>query len=174
MGCSKDVYDFGKLLLGIISGKCGITDKHDSQTDSWVESAISLINMNKKNTIYQLLDPCMVIEGDFLEEVLAVALIAKACLNYKASKRPSMQYVLKVLENPRFLFEDKSKFTQLSSPQYWNLFGSSRFANGSPSSSRMGSARAHLTGIGKTESPTFLVQNVSYINEIIEVNEDAA
>jgi hypothetical protein len=170
------VYDFGKLLLGIISGKCGITDKHDSQTDSWVELVISLVNVNEKMAMYQLLDPCMVVEGDFLEEVLATALIAKACLNCKASKRPSMQLVLKALENPRLVFEDRSlcKSTPFSSPHCRNLFGSTRLTNDSPGSSRMGSARGHhFLGTGKGKSPGFFIQNASYADEIIEIDEDS-
>lgn len=47
-----------------------------------------------------LVDPFLVVDDEFLEEVWEMALIARSCLNTKLSKHLLIKYVLKALENP--------------------------------------------------------------------------
>jgi len=67
-----------------------------------------------------------------MEEVWAMAIIAKACLNSRPSKRPSMKHVLKALENPHKVVREEnfgeSLAVRSSSHSSWNdvLFGSFR------------------------------------------------
>lgn len=48
----------------------------------------------------KIVDPSLIIDDDLLEEIWAVAIVAKACLNPRPSRRPEMRRVLKALENP--------------------------------------------------------------------------
>lgn len=47
-----------------------------------------------------IVDPSLILDEDLLEEMWAVAIVAKACLHPRPSKRPEMRRVLKALENP--------------------------------------------------------------------------
>lgn len=48
----------------------------------------------------KIVDPSLIIDDDLLEEMWAVAIVAKACLHPRPSRRPEMRRVLKALENP--------------------------------------------------------------------------
>lgn len=177
MGRSKDVYDFGKLLLEILSGKCGITERRDFQTDSWVEWAVSIINVHDKEALYQLLDPSLIVGGDFLDEAMVMAVVAKACLNKKVSKRPRMRHVLKALKNPTFLFQEEKaqrRLARILSQRSWNasLFGAFRPVDASSSMSASENFNEIVSTVGRRDNSTFLVQNVSYISEIEELSLD--
>jgi hypothetical protein len=80
----------------------------------------------------RIVDPSLIIDEDLFEEVWAVAIIAKACLNSKPSKRPSMKHILKALENPHKVVREENfgePFAlRTSLHSSWNdaLFGSWR------------------------------------------------
>nr|APU94882.1 leucine-rich repeat receptor-like protein kinase [Pohlia nutans] len=124
-----DVYCFGKVLLELVSGKLGISGTTNNQ---WLEWALPLINVNDKEGLPKLVDPSLIVDEDLMEEVWAMAIIAKACLNSKPSKRPSMKHVLKALENPHKVVREEnfgeSLAVRSSSHSSWNdvLFGSFR------------------------------------------------
>ncbi|XP_024377274.1 uncharacterized protein [Physcomitrium patens] len=124
-----DVYCFGKVLLELVSGKIGISGSTNNQ---WLEWALPLINVNDKEGLPKLVDPSLIVDEDLMEEVWAMAIIAKACLNSKPSKRPSMKHVLKALENPHKVVREEnfgeSLAVRSSSHNSWNdvLFGSFR------------------------------------------------
>lgn len=169
-GRAKDVYDFGKLLLEILSGNCGISERCDLHTDSWVEWAVSIINVCDKEGLYQLLDPSLIVAGDFLDEAMVMAVVAKACLNMKVSKRPKMRHALKALKNPTFLLQEeraRRRLARILSQRSWsNLLGAFRPVDASSSIS----ASENISTISRTRNSTFLVQNASYISEIEEVS----
>lgn len=90
-----------------------------------------MINVNDKEGLPKLVDPSLIVDEDLMEEVWAMAIIAKACLNSKPSKRPSMKHVLKALENPHKVVREENFGESLavrSSHSSWNdvLFGSFR------------------------------------------------
>lgn len=80
----------------------------------------------------KIVDPSLIIDEDLLEEVWAMAIVARSCLNPKPSRRPLMRYILKALENPlKVVREENSSSARLratSSRGSWNaaLFGSWR------------------------------------------------
>ena len=47
-----------------------------------------------------IMDPLLLVDEDNLEEVWAMAIIAKTCLSAKPSRRPTARYVLRALESP--------------------------------------------------------------------------
>eukprot|EP00250_Pteridium_aquilinum_P024153 c2851_g1_i1 orf=367-855(+) len=154
-----------------MSGKCGMTERRDFQTDSWVEWAVSLINVHDKEGLYQLLDPSLILGGDFLDEAMVMALVAKACLNVKVSKRPNMRHSLKALKNPMFLFQEEkaqSRLSRIMSQRSWNsmLFGALKAVG---ASSSVSASENFNETVSMGDNFTYLVQNVSYISEIEEL-----
>ncbi|KAJ7978361.1 putative Lrr receptor protein kinase [Quillaja saponaria] len=130
--CAYDVYCFGKVLLELVTGKLGISASSDAEVKEWFERTLPYISIYDKELVTKIVDPSLIVDEDFLEEVWAIAIVARSCLNAKPSKRPLMRYILKALENPlKVVREEGSSSAQLratSSRGSWNatLFGSWR------------------------------------------------
>lgn len=130
--CAYDVYCFGKVLLELVTGKLGISASSEGVLREWLDQILPCINMYDKELVTKIVDPSLVVDEDFLEEVWAIAIVARSCLNPKPSRRPPMRYVLKALENPlKVVREESSSSARLkatSSRGSWNatLFGSWR------------------------------------------------
>ncbi|RWW88001.1 hypothetical protein BHE74_00003142 [Ensete ventricosum] len=123
--CSYDIYCFGKLLLELVTGKLGISGCNDAATVEWIEQTLLYVNMNEKELVAKIVDPLLVVDEDHLEEVWAITIVAKSCLNPKPSKRPHMGYILKALENPlKVVREDDNsgsgRLRAISSRGSWN------------------------------------------------------
>ncbi|KAG6711638.1 hypothetical protein I3842_05G064600 [Carya illinoinensis] len=134
--CSYDVYCFGKVLLELVTGKLGISATSDSQIKEWLDSTLPYISINDKELVTKIVDPSLIIDEDLLEEVWAMAVVARSCLNPKPSRRPQMIYILRALENPlKVVREENSSSARLratSSRRSWNaaaLFGSWRHSS---------------------------------------------
>ncbi|KAM0859992.1 hypothetical protein ACQ4PT_046831 [Festuca glaucescens] len=141
--CSYDVYCFGKVLLELVTGRLGISASSDSKTSDWLDNTLRYINIYEKELMSKIIDPSLIIDEDHLEEVWAMAIVAKSCLNPRSSKRPPMKYILKALENPlKVVREDNgsssARLRATSSRGSWNaaFFGSWRH-----SSSEIGPSR---------------------------------
>lgn len=106
--CSQDIYCFGKVLLELVTGKLGISKEEDATTKEWLEHTISNISIHDKELVTKIVDPSLMIDDDLLEEVWAMSIIAKSCLNPKPSRRPLMRYILKALENPLKVVREES------------------------------------------------------------------
>ncbi|CAM6126431.1 unnamed protein product [Calypogeia fissa] len=125
---SYDVFCFGKVLLELVSGKLGISGSIDPGADAWLDWALPLIDIHDREPLMKLMDPSLIVDEDLMEEVWATAIIAKSCLNPKASRRPNMKHILRALENPQKVVRDdhsgpmKSRHSSYGS---WNsaLFG---------------------------------------------------
>lgn len=130
--CAYDVYCLGKVLLELVTGKLGISGSNDAATNEWLEKTLPYISINEKELVTKILDPSLVVDDDLLEEVWAMAIVARSCLNPKPSRRPLVRYILKALENPlKVVREEPSTSARLrttSSRGSWNaaLFGSWR------------------------------------------------
>ncbi|KAL6636844.1 hypothetical protein ACP70R_024416 [Stipagrostis hirtigluma subsp. patula] len=124
--CSYDVYCFGKVLLELITGNFGVSGSNDAVSDEWLASTLGYIDTNEKESVCDIIDPSLLVDEDHLEEVWAVAIVAKTCLNPKPSKRPLARYILKALQNPltvvwerEELRSDSSRLRSTSSRSSW-------------------------------------------------------
>lgn len=128
--CAYDVYCFGKVLLELVSGKLGISGSTDPSTDAWLEWALAFISVHDKESISKIVDPSLIVDEDLMDEVWAMSIVAKSCLNPKPSKRPLMRYILKALENPLKVVREEAMIgsgrSRTSSYGSWNgaFFGS--------------------------------------------------
>ncbi|KAJ4897007.1 putative LRR receptor-like serine/threonine-protein kinase [Raphanus sativus] len=134
--CSYDVYCFGKVLLELVTGKLGISSPDNAEAKAYMEEALKYISTNEKELVTKILDPSLLVDEDLLEEVWAMAIIAKSCLNPKPTRRPLMRHIVNALENPlKVVREDNnsgsggsSRLRTNSSRGSWNaaIFGSWR------------------------------------------------
>ncbi|XP_065855603.1 probable LRR receptor-like serine/threonine-protein kinase At2g16250 [Euphorbia lathyris] len=130
--CAFDVYCFGKVLLELVTGKLGMSSSSEAQLKESLEQTLPYISIYDKELVTKIVDPSLIIDEDLLEEVWAMAIVARSCLNPKPSRRPPMRYILKALENPlKVVREENSSSARLrttSSRGSWNaaLFGSWR------------------------------------------------
>ncbi|MCD7463117.1 hypothetical protein HAX54_049990 [Datura stramonium] len=133
--CAYDVYCFGKVLLELVTGKLGISASSDATMKEWLDKTLPCISIYDKELVTNIVDPSLIIDEDLLEEVWAVSIIARSCLNPKPLRRPLMRYVLKALENPwKVVREEHTSSERLratSSRGSWNatLVGSWRHSS---------------------------------------------
>ncbi|CAN7126549.1 unnamed protein product [Brassica rapa subsp. narinosa] len=133
--CAYDVYCFGKVLLELVTGKLGMSSPDNAEAKAYMEEALQYISTNEKELVTKILDPSLLVDEDLLEEVWAMAIIAKSCLNPKPTRRPLMRHIVNALENPlKVVREDtnsgsgSSRLRTNSSRGSWNaaIFGSWR------------------------------------------------
>ncbi|PWA79716.1 Concanavalin A-like lectin/glucanase, subgroup [Artemisia annua] len=130
--CAYDVYCFGKVLLELVTGKMGISASNDPSTKDLLEEIVKYISIYDKELVTNIVDPTLIIDEDLLEEVWAMAVVARSCLNPKPARRPLMRYILKALENPlKVVREESGSSARLRTPSSrgsWNaaLFSSWR------------------------------------------------
>ncbi|GMH02763.1 hypothetical protein Nepgr_004602 [Nepenthes gracilis] len=130
--CAYDVYSLGKVLLELVTGKLGISASSDSSMKEWLDQTLPYINIYDKELVTKIVDPSLIYDEDLLEEVWAMAIVARSCLNPKPSRRPLMRYILKALENPLKVVREENtgsaRLRPTSSRGSWNaaLFGSWR------------------------------------------------
>ncbi|KAL8116162.1 hypothetical protein AgCh_022600 [Apium graveolens] len=130
--CAYDVYCFGKVLLELVTGKLGISASSDGTMKEWLEGTLPYISIYDKELVTNIIDPSLIVDEDLLEEVWAMAIVARSCLNPKPARRPLMRYILKALENPLKVVREEStgsaRLRTTSSRGSWNaaVFGSWR------------------------------------------------
>ncbi|KAK9667391.1 hypothetical protein RND81_14G252900 [Saponaria officinalis] len=130
--CAYDVYCFGKVLLELVTGKLGISASNDASVREWIDQKLPYINIYDKELVTKIVDDSLLYDEDLLEEIWAMAIVARSCLNPRPSRRPLMRYVLRALENPlRVVREENTASGRLrttSSRGSWNasVFGSWR------------------------------------------------
>lgn len=123
----------------------------------WLEETLPYISIYDKELVIKIVDPSLIIDEDLLEEVWAMAIVARSCLNPKPSRRPLMRYILKALENPfKVVREESSSSARLratSSRGSWNaaLFGSWRHSSDA--------AAIPATSINRVEAGSSLKQS---------------
>ncbi|GAB2222544.1 hypothetical protein Drorol1_Dr00016662 [Drosera rotundifolia] len=133
--CAYDVYCFGKVLLELVTGKLGISASTDASWKDWLDQTLPYISIYDKDLLTKILDPSLIVDEDLLEEVWAMAIVARSCLNPKPSRRPLMRYILKALENPLKVVREENtgsaRLRTTSSRGSWNaaLFGSWRHSS---------------------------------------------
>ncbi|KAA8528645.1 hypothetical protein F0562_036000 [Nyssa sinensis] len=133
--CAYDVYCFGKVLLELVTGKLGISKSDDASTKDWLDHNLPFISIDDKELMLKVVDQSLIIDEDLLEEVWAMAIVAKSCLNPKPSRRPLMRHILRALENPLKVVREESynseRLRTTSSRKFWNavFFGGWRHSS---------------------------------------------
>ncbi|KAJ6934382.1 wall-associated receptor kinase-like 8 [Populus alba x Populus x berolinensis] len=90
----SDVYSFGVVLVELLSGKKPIISSTSQERRSLATLFIALM---EENRLFDILD-VQVKEGCLEEEIMAVANLAKRCLNVSRKHRPTMKEVSTELE----------------------------------------------------------------------------
>jgi serine/threonine protein kinase len=90
----SDVYSFGVVLVELLSGKEPIISSTSQETRSLATHFIVLM---EENRLFDILD-VQVKEDCLEEEIMAVANLAKRCLNVSRKHRPTMKEVSAELE----------------------------------------------------------------------------
>ncbi|XP_040998307.1 probable LRR receptor-like serine/threonine-protein kinase At2g16250 [Juglans microcarpa x Juglans regia] len=166
--CAHDVYCFGKVLLELVTGKLGISKSDDAATREWLEQILPYISSCDKELVTKIIDPSLIIDDDLLEEVWAMAIVARSCLNPKPSKRPTMKHILKALENPVKVVREESftsvRMRTMSPTSSWSFafFGSWQHSSsdgatnpgntGTSGSRQSGRVNSHGSGVHEHSS----------------------
>nr|XP_019711267.1 probable LRR receptor-like serine/threonine-protein kinase At2g16250 isoform X2 [Elaeis guineensis] len=145
--CAYDVYCFGKVLLELVTGKLGISGSDSPAMNDWLDHTLTYISLFEKELVTKIMDPTLVVDEDHLEEVWAMAIVAKSCLDPKPSKRPLARYILKALENPLKVVreESHSNSAQLRTTSSWGSWRNALFVSWRNSSSDLASRKYSAT-----------------------------
>ncbi|XVF65404.1 hypothetical protein PTKIN_Ptkin09bG0246100 [Pterospermum kingtungense] len=90
----SDVYSFGVVPVELLTGQKPISSTESEEARSL---ASYFLHSMKKNSLFDILDPMVRKDGP-QEEIIAVAMLAKRCLNLNGKKRPTMKQVAMGLE----------------------------------------------------------------------------
>lgn len=110
----------------------GLSASSDGTMKEWLKETLPYISIYDKELLTNIVDPSLIVDEDLLEEVWAMAIVARSCLNRRPAKRPHIKYVLKALENPLKVVREESpssaRLKIVSSRGSWSagLFGSWR------------------------------------------------
>ncbi|KAI3926378.1 hypothetical protein MKX01_032566 [Papaver californicum] len=104
----SDVYSFGVVLIELLTGEKALSFERSEEQRNLAFYFISLLEVNNFS---HLLDSRVLTEGK-PEHVLAVAELAKRCLNLKGEDRPTMKQVAAKLEGFRSLEKDAQTYQQ--------------------------------------------------------------
>lgn len=144
-----------------MTGKLGISTLDNSDAKQWLDNNLQYISMYEKEKVTKIVDQSLIIDEDLLEEVWAVSVVAKSCLNPKASRRPSMRHVVKALENPFKVVRDENFSSgslrgASSSRVSWTaaLFGSWHHTSSDSSNRSTQTSREIIGGLRQAERVT--------------------
>ncbi|OMO90180.1 hypothetical protein COLO4_19310 [Corchorus olitorius] len=91
----SDVYSFGVVLIELLTGQKPVSS---TQPEEGVRSLIPFFLLSmKKSSLFNILDPRVIKDGP-RQKIIAVAKLAKRCLNLDGKKRPTMKQVAMELE----------------------------------------------------------------------------
>ncbi|KAL7219489.1 hypothetical protein ACSBR2_012525 [Camellia fascicularis] len=93
----SDVYSFGVVIVELLTGQKPISSTRSQENRSLVTHFMESM---EENHLLEILDPWILKEGQ-REEMIAVAHLARRCLNLNGKKRPTMKDVLVELEGIR-------------------------------------------------------------------------
>lgn len=109
-------------MLELVTSKLGISSSTDTTMKEWLAATLTYISIYDKELVTNIIDPSLIIDEDLLEEVWAMAIVARSCLNPKPTRRPLMRYILKALENPlKVVRENHTSSTRLRTTSSWGF-----------------------------------------------------
>ncbi|KAI3861081.1 hypothetical protein MKX03_021919 [Papaver bracteatum] len=91
----SDVYSFGVVLVELLTGEKPLSPNRSQEQRSLASFFLSAM---EKNDVFKLIEPRVANEGN-REQLMAVAELAKRCLNKKGAERPTMKQVSAELES---------------------------------------------------------------------------
>ncbi|KAL7132374.1 hypothetical protein ABFS83_12G070000 [Erythranthe nasuta] len=97
----SDVYSFGVVVVELLTGEKAISCIRD---DVGRSLATHFLHSMEENRLFDILDARVMKEGK-REEIVAIAEIAKRCLNLNGKRRPTMKEVVVELEGIRMMKE---------------------------------------------------------------------
>uniref|UniRef100_A0A7N2LHW7 Protein kinase domain-containing protein n=1 Tax=Quercus lobata TaxID=97700 RepID=A0A7N2LHW7_QUELO len=95
----SDVYSFGVVLVELLTGEKAISSARIPESKSL---ATYFIHSMEENNLFDIID-AQVMKDSKKEEIIAVANLAKMCLNLNGKKRPTMKEVAMQLESVQTL-----------------------------------------------------------------------
>ncbi|KAK9673410.1 hypothetical protein RND81_12G165800 [Saponaria officinalis] len=93
----SDVYSFGVVLVELITGKKPLCPTGDG---GWISLATEFLSHMEESRLFDMLDVRIIDEGKE-DELVAVAELAKKCLDINGKQRPTMKEIAVLLEGIR-------------------------------------------------------------------------
>ncbi|KAI3847853.1 hypothetical protein MKX03_004081 [Papaver bracteatum] len=91
----SDVYSFGVVLVELLAGERPLSNERPHEQRNF---SSYFIQKMEENDVFKVIDPHVVNIGKW-EHIIAVAELARRCLNMKGRDRPTMKQVAAELEN---------------------------------------------------------------------------
>jgi serine/threonine protein kinase len=131
----SDVYSFGVVLAELLTGEKAISSTRTQESRSL---ATYFIQSMEENNLFDVLDSRVLKEGK-KEEIIAVATLAKRCLDLNGKKRPTMKEVAKELEAVQVLQKahtlqqdfEEHEYVQAEIYESWDVVPSSTMSTSS-------------------------------------------
>ncbi|XP_026458263.1 wall-associated receptor kinase 5-like [Papaver somniferum] len=114
----SDVYSFGVVLVELLTGERPLSYE---RPDVHRNLSSYFIYKMEKSHVFRVIDPHVVTTGKW-EHVMAVAELARRCLNMNGVDRPTMKQVAVELENLSKLDMDTKMSGTSASPELTNLY----------------------------------------------------
>ncbi|KAL9148832.1 hypothetical protein ABFS82_12G069100 [Erythranthe guttata] len=102
----SDVYSFGVVVVELLTGEKAISS---IRADVGKSLATHFLHSMEENRLFDILDARVLKEGK-REEIVAIAEIAKRCLNLNGKRRPTMKEVAVELEGIQMMKEDSTVY----------------------------------------------------------------
>ncbi|KAI3860666.1 hypothetical protein MKX03_025572 [Papaver bracteatum] len=96
----SDVYSFGVVLVELLTSKKPIFSEGSEDSGPYRNLAAHFISFIEDDNLFELVEDRVVNEGT-LEQIVAVAELARRCLKLKGAERPTMRQVSTELESLR-------------------------------------------------------------------------
>ncbi|KAL7132371.1 hypothetical protein ABFS83_12G069800 [Erythranthe nasuta] len=104
----SDVYSFGVVVVELLTGEKAISS---IRADVGKSLATHFLHSMEENLLFEILDARVLKEGK-REEIVAIAELAKRCLNLNGKRRPTMREVATQLEGIQMVKEDSVAYMQ--------------------------------------------------------------
>ncbi|KAF3969645.1 hypothetical protein CMV_006582 [Castanea mollissima] len=163
----SDVYSFGVVLVELLTGEKAISSTRTKECRSL---ATYFIHSMEENNLFDIIDAQVMKEAK-QEEIIAVANLAKMCLNMKGKKRPTMKEVAMQLEVVQTLQKtpnvqqnhEEVEYAGTEMYKQWDAVSTSTMSEGpEPTSKLVGRAQGLYGLVGQQEVGLLLARNLVF------------